>query len=548
MAAVEELGIGWEDNGGRMPPLFDRLIDYIEYHAERVPDRPALVSDTRAVSWGDLPAEVDRLADALVDHGVVRGERVAAWVPPTVDGILIFLACARLGAIFVGVNPKYQLDEVDYILSDARPRVMFVGRRTGDRDYAPELRELAQRETGPLVVAFDLDVTGPAGLSEFAGHAQERPRRPAEMCDAVQPEDPVTIVYTSGTTGKPKGALLTQQGFAHNYWRAFRERYMEWLKVPAFFTINHAAGLGDVAAIAFVAGGTQYLMQRFDPERIIDLIESERLTYLPGLVTHFQLIFRKVDVSGRDLSSIEYIWWGGALIPLDLLDRLLAICPRASTDFGQTETHGPLIYTPVDASLSDKSLTIGRIFDRGVVRIADESGAVCAPGTSGEIQAHGTQTAPGYWGNAEGTRALYTDDGWLRTGDLAVERDDGYVVMVGRISEMFKSGGYNVYPAEVEAVIADVPGVDMVVVVSIPDELYQEIGMAFVTAKRGSSVSPSGVLDHARAKLANYKVPKQVHVFEELPRTLVGKIDKPALRAIARGDASGSGLRTEDTA
>jgi fatty-acyl-CoA synthase len=436
--------------------------------------------------------------------------------------------------MYVGINPKYQLSEVDHVIDDAKPTLLFAAARTEDRDFGKELEELGSRSHGPRIVPIQLDNEGPMGLPGFIEEGKHLPSAHAETLSRhVLPSDPITLVYTSGTTGKPKGALLTQQGFAHNYRRAFEQRYMDWLRVPAYFTINHLAGLGDIAALAIVAGGSQYFMQRFDPVTLLALIQRERLTYLPGLVTHFQLLFRVADLEQYDLSSIEYIWWGGALIPEALLRRFLEICPRASTDFGQTETHGPLIYTPVDASIEQKIQTIGRLTDPHVVRIADERGVEVRPGEPGEIQAHGTQISPGYWNNPEATARLYTADGWLRTGDLAIQRDDGYVEMIGRISEMFKSGGYNVYPAEIESVLGEVPEVDMVAVVSVSDPVYQEVGVAFATLKPGVQKTPKDLLAYARSKLANYKIPKSIFIVDEMPRTPVGKIDKPALRAQA---------------
>lgn len=229
-------------------------------------------------------------------------------------------------------------------------------------------------------------------------------------------------------------------------------------------------------------------MERFDPVEVLKLIQSKRLTYLPGLVTHFQMIFRDADVDSYDLSSLEYIWWGGAMIPISLLKRLTALCPRASTDFWTDRNGGSLGLHP-GASLEDKACTIGRPDDAHRVRLADSDGNVAPLGEPGEIQAYGPQLSPGYFMNAEATTTLYTKDGWLRTGDVAIVRPDGYLVMAGRIKEMYKSGGYNIYPGEIESVIAEHPDVNMVAVVSVPDEIYQEVGWAFIAPQRDATLS-----------------------------------------------------------
>jgi acyl-CoA synthetase (AMP-forming)/AMP-acid ligase II len=513
-----------------MPPQFDRLRDYLPHNAEVHPERPALFGGDQVLTWHDVLAQTGGLAKALVESGVGRGDRVAVWSPPSVEGMLLYLTCLRIGAIFVGLNPKYTVPELEHVVADATPKMLLGATRTRQRDYSDELAHAAHLPDAGRVVPFTLG----GGLKELAGEGEaisdERLKREEAT---VVGEDPATIVYTSGTTGKPKGALLTQRGFAWNYWQTYEERYIDWLRVPAFFTINHQAGLGDVAALAIVAGGTQYFMESFDPSELLALIEREQLNYLPGLVTHFQLLFREADPDAFDLSSLEYIWWGGALIPPDVLSRLESMCARVSTDFGQTETTGPLIFTPEDASPSDKSRTIGRPRDSHPVRLADENGQVVERGSAGEIQAYGPQLSPGYFNNPEASAALYTPDGWLRTGDLAIQRPDGYVEIVGRIKEMFKSGGYNVYPAEVEGAISEHQGVEMVAVVPVPDEVYQEVGWAFVSPKAGASVEEEELRGFARERLANYKIPKRFIITSALPRTLVGKIDKPRLRAVA---------------
>ena len=508
-----------------IPPLFDRLGDYLGYHALRHPDRPAFVSAYGRILWRDLPAEVTRVAQAFQSVGIRRGDRVAVCSPPSIQGILCFLACSEVSAMYVGVNPRYTKAEAERLLRHAQPTLLIIiGRAEFTIDDASK--------DGPDIATLRLDPEDDTA-DALTGHSRTAEGHPPKQAEQSDVDDPVAIVYTSGTTGRPKGALLTQRALTWNYWHTYRERYVAWLRTPAFFPLNHIAGLGDVGALALVAGGTQHFMERFDAVEVLELIQSERLTYLPGLVTHFQIIFRDANVDVYDLSSLEYIWWGGAMIPMSLLKRLTALCPRASTDFGQTETAGPLVYTPADASLQDKACTIGRPDDAHRVRLADSDGTIAPLGEPGEIQAYGPQLSPGYFMNREATAALYTKDGWLRTGDVAIARPDGYLVMAGRIKEMYKSGGYNIHPAEIEGAIAEHPDVSMVAVVSMPDEIYQEVGWAFVAPQRDTALSPNELASFAHGRLANYKVPKRFIILDTLPRTKVGKIDKPALRADA---------------
>ncbi|MGW2288760.1 class I adenylate-forming enzyme family protein [Streptomyces phaeochromogenes] len=521
------------------PPMLPRLADYISFNAKHRATREVLVSGGERVTWGELPARLDTIADALVSHGVTRGSRVAVWAAPSVESLLCYLACVRIGAIFVGVNPKYVEAEVLHVVHDSAPTVFLAATQDGRADVAGVVDLVAARHPGTKVSVFTPKVRGGAGLDEFVPIGLRHQKTVETLAASVEFDDAATIVYTSGTTGVPKGAILTQKGLAYNYWHAYDQRYMDWLKVPAYFTINHLAGLGDIASLTVVAGGTMYPLEDFDAPAILSLIEQERLSYLPGLVTHFQLMFRDVDLTEHDLSSLEFIWWGGAAIPDKLLRLLKSLAPRASTDFGQTETMGPLIFTPTDATDEQCQATIGRPGPIFPIRLADPEGNVVPVGTPGEIQATGMGVSPGYWGRPEATKDLYTHDGWLRTGDLAVQRPDGYLAMVGRAKEMFKSGGYNVYPMEVEAVLDAHPAVDMSVVVPAPDDLYQEVGVAYLVLALGRQETTGQELrDHVRGQLANYKVPKRFVLLERFPQTHVGKVDKERLRRHAAGTDS----------
>ncbi|MFF4253889.1 class I adenylate-forming enzyme family protein [Streptomyces sp. NPDC001663] len=518
------------------PPMLPRLADHIVFNARHRATREVLVSGEERVTWGELPDRLDAIADALVSHGVTRGSRIAVWAAPSVESLLCYLACVRIGATFVGVNPKYVEAEVLHVVDDSTPTVFLAATQEGCADVAGVVDAVLARRPGTTVALFTPKARGGAGLDDFVPADLRHQEAVQALVASVQPDDAATIVYTSGTTGVPKGAILTQKGLAYNYWHTYDQRYMDWLKVPAYFTINHLAGLGDVASLTVVAGGTMYPLEDFDAPAILSLIEREKLTYLPGLVTHFQLMFRDVDLSEHDLSSLEFIWWGGAAIPDKLLRLLKSLAPRAGTDFGQTETMGPLIFTPTDATDEQCQATIGRPSPIFPVRLADPDGNVVPVGTPGEIQATGVGVSPGYWGRAEATRDLYTQDGWLRTGDLAVQRPDGFLAMVGRAKEMFKSGGYNLYPMEIEAVLDAHPAVEMSVVVPAPDELYQEVGVAYLVLAPGrESTTEEELRDHLRGQLANYKVPKRFVLLERFPQTPVGKVDKERLRRHAAG-------------
>jgi fatty-acyl-CoA synthase len=515
--------------------MLETLPDYLDHHARSIPGQDAIVDGDRRIAWEGLREFVDDLARGLLGEAVRRGDRVAAWLPPSVEAYALFLACSRVGAIFVGLNPKSRLPEVRQLLDVSAPKLLVAAASTSRREYGEELAAIAEEWPSLHIVPVDLVSRGGAGLDRLAARGQAVPV--AHLLEArrqVRPSDPATIVFTSGSTGSPKGALLTQRGFTHTYWHAYRERAMPSFRAPAYFAINHIAGLGDIGALTFVAGGTLFPMEQFEPDALLALVERERLTYLPGVATHFHLIFSKCDLTRWDLTSLEYVWWGGAGVTSAMLARFYSLAPRVSTDFGQTETTGPLIFTPADAAPEDKTGTIGRPSAALPVRLADADGNLAEAGEPGEIQTSGPAASPGYFDRPDDSAALYTSDGWLRTGDLAVERPDGYYVMVGRMKEMFKSGGYNVYPVEIEEAIGQYPEVQLSAVVAVQDELFQEVGFAWIVAEDPARFDLDALRAFLSDRMMNYKIPKHFAVREDLPRTPIGKIDRLTLSADAR--------------
>ena len=515
--------------GATMPPRFDRLVDYLAYNAATRPDAEALVDGRERLTWSVALARCDRYAAALLGAGVRRGDRVAVWSVPRIDALLLYFACIRMGAVFVALDPRHSVKEAAFILGDAEPTLLFHIREFEGRDYGADLRSMNLR-----IPTLALDA-GPGSEFEQLVEAGTEPESVAALAEASKPSDPVALVYTSGSTGRPKGALITQYGLAHNYWWMLSERYCDPFRMAAHSPMNHVAMLGDAVAFAIVAGGTLIVFERFDPLTVLAAIERESLTYVKGSPTHYLLM---IEAAGErpdvDLSSIQFLYSGGAAIPASLLDVLERWCPRVGSDYGMTEMIGSATYIRAGDTREQKLHTIGRPVGPYRTRVADAAGEERPDGEVGELQAHGNWQSPGYFRREEATAELFTPDGWLRTGDLCRRRPDGFLEMAGRAKEMFKSGGYNVYPREVELALEENPKVSMAVVVEIPDPLWSEVGVAFVALTAGSEVTPEELRHECRARLANYKVPKQVVILDEVPRLSVGKVDRNGLRERAR--------------
>ncbi len=514
--------------------MLERISDYVDFHAEQRPEMEALVLGQIRHTYADLKSLVDRSALALLEAGIEKGDRVAALNTPHPDFFVTFLAAASIGAIWIGLNPKYRLEEYRYVVEDAEPKLIFSRSLVDERDFSSDLESLLQ-EFACLkrLVIFGEDPPCSSGIS-FSDFTADKLESKAQARLAVarrevSRDDPAMIVYTSGTTGKPKGALIPHRGLV----RAAHVQLGYWDPEPIrslnFLPINHIGCVGDIGCYTFVGGGTMVFMEQFDPARYLDLIAEEKITFLGAVPTAFQMCLSLPDFADYDLSSVQLIIWGGAKAPADLIRKLAAICPRLSTSYGQTESVGSVSFVRPCDDTDLLSVSVGQPVPEYDVRIVDENGDLVPPGSVGEIQVRGDFIMLGYWRNPEATADAFDGD-WLRTGDLATQDEDGHVQLVGRIKEMFISGGYNVFPLEVEQILESHEAVAMAAVVSAPHELYMEVGHAWILSEPGFKITSEEIRAYCKDRLANYKVPKKIFIREQLPTLPIGKLDRRQLK------------------
>jgi acyl-CoA synthetase (AMP-forming)/AMP-acid ligase II len=515
------------------PPDLPRLHDYVRHWARVQPEDEALVLDPLRWTYRDLADQVDGVARALLACGVGRGDRVAVMGTPRPECFALMLAASSIGAITVGLNPKFPLPELLYFLGDAEPRLLLGFARDAEGDHRSTLAALA-REASSLerVVVLgggshdgELSWAGLAGLGAgVSGAALEAARA------GVGPRDPALIVYTSGTTGRPKGAVLPNGGLVHcsrvqaDRWHADPVRLL--VNLP----VNHIGFMGDMCSYVLVAGGTAFFMEKFDPEGTLELIEAERLTCWGQVPTMFQITVSLPRFAAHELGSLQSIIWGGAHAPGDLLETLAQTGARLHTSYGMTETTGSVTYTDDDADMEELAHTVGRPDPRFEVRIAHPDGTPVRPGEEGEIQVRGEHIMLGYWRRPEATAQAIDAEGWLHTGDVALLREDGRYAIRGRLSGMYKSGGENVYPREVEQVLEQHPAVALAAVLGVPDPVYAEVGRAYVIRESGSAPDEAELRAFCRERLVNFKVPRRILVRDALPVLPIGKVDKLALR------------------
>ena len=512
--------------------------------AGRWPDRVALVegtgaTDARSWTFAALLESAERVARALLRR-FDPGARIAVWSTGRPEWVLLEFGAALAGVTLVTVNPAYGPGEVEFVLAQSRAHGLFVEPSVDSRDLLGMARSVSGKLPGlGTVVSFD----------EWDRFVRSAARGPCEL-PVVHPADPAQIQYTSGTTGFPKGALLTHRGLALNG-RIYAETLGTgpgdvWVNPMPLF---HTAGCGLVTLGALQTGGTQILPHGFDADLILDLFESHRGTVLLSVPT---MLIRMLDAQRtrpRDLTAWRLATLGGAPVPAGLVRRAeQELDVKVGIGFGQTEASPYITHTLPDDPHSAWSVTVGRPLPLVEVKITDEATGEPAPvGATGEICTRGICVMTGYFDDPAATSQAIDGDGWLHTGDIGTMDEQGYLRVQGRLKDMIIRGGENIYPREIEDVLFGHEAVVSASVVGLPDEEWGQIVAAFVQLRPGAAAGPDDLDQYCRAHLAGFKVPRVWDFVTEFPQTSSGKIQKFVLRQRYL-DAAGLRYRTPDAA
>jgi acyl-CoA synthetase (AMP-forming)/AMP-acid ligase II len=498
--------------------------------AERHPDGVAVVDDDATRTWGELAARSRDVAAALVAGGLEVGDRVAIWAPNGLRWIEAVLGLWQAGAVLVPINTRFKGPEAAELLHRSGARRLVATRTFLDTDYVAML----ERAGGELPALERTSVPAGDEWDAFVGEATAAARGETERRSAALGTDDLSdVLFTSGTTGVPKGVVMThgRTRCVATDWVAMTglaqgDRY---LMVNPYF---HMFGLKAGILASLVAGATMLPEPVFDVDRVLSRVEQERVTVLPGAPTLYQSILDHPDRSRYDLSTLRVAVTGAADIPVELIRRVQQELPFrfVVTGYGLTEA-GTAAATSPDDSPEVIATTVGRARPGFSLRIVDDAGRDVAQGEAGEILLRGGSVMSHYLDDPEGTAQTLSADGWLKTGDLGVIDGNDCLRIVGRVKDMFIVGGFNAYPAEIENVLLRHPDVQQVAVIGIPDERLGEVGMAFVVTTSTDPGLADAVLAWAKEQMANYKVPRALEVVDELPVNATGKVVKDELRA-----------------
>jgi fatty-acyl-CoA synthase len=514
---VENLGIG----------------SWLQRRRPKSGTKTAVIAGTRELSYAELAERAVRLANAFRDRGVGKGDRVAYLGENDPSFLETLFAAGLVGAIFVPLNTRLAPPEVRFQLQDSGAVVLV---------HAAALAGLAERGSADTAVRNRV-VVDDGGAADGGGAAEAFEDVVASGAllapdESVGLDDGAMILYTSGTTGNPKGALLTHGNITWNCINVLVDFDFSSMDVALMISpMFHVASLDMGVLPTLLKGGTVVLEPKFEPRRTLELIQQHRATTISGVPTTYQMLCEHPDWDTTDLSSLNKLTCGGSAVPMRVLEAYERRGLRFSNGYGMTET-APGATTLPAARSRDKAGSSGLPHFFTDVRVADpmDPGAgPAAPGTVAEIQIKGPNVIREYWNRPDASADSYTPDGWFKSGDMGYKDPDGFVFISDRLKDMIISGGENIYPAEVEQAIAELDAVGSVAVIGVPDERWGEVPRAVVLLREGARLTEEQLRAHLEGRLARYKIPKSVVFVAEMPRTASGKIRKAELRKLTSG-------------
>jgi len=494
-------------------------------HAQ--PDSVFLRCGATSMTYAELDDASARIASRLLNMGLRPGDRIAIAALNQPEWLAVFFAATRIGVVVVMLNARYREAELDYMLNHSGARGVFTLSKLDTFDYVAFYSVVAQQI--PMVehiVYLDDDYSDLAStaIDTDALHAAEA---------AVSPTNPAAILYTSGTTGRPKGAVLT-----HASMLAAARGELDHLDLTrddvlvGNMPLNHVGGITCTITAALLARASVVLMPTFSPADALETVAASRATIFAGVPAMYAMMLAHPDIDRHDLDSIRVAIIGGANADPSLCTAITARfrTARLSNLYGLSESSGACLLSAVGDDPATVSSTLGVPIPGVEVRIADVDGADVTPGADGELLIRGAGVAAGYWQMPDETASTFLPDGWLATGDIVTATPDGHLVLRGRSKEMYIQGGYNVYPIEVENILTTHPAVAMAAGIGIPDPVLGEIGRYYVLTRPDHDVTADELIAHCRQRLADYKAPKQIVLVDDLPMTPSGKVAKSQLQ------------------
>ncbi|WP_281863812.1 AMP-binding protein [Planomicrobium okeanokoites] len=529
---------------------------------EVVRERATLHPDTEAYvypehnirkTYKEFDEETDRLAKAFMGIGIEKGEHVAIWSDNKREWLLSQFATGKMGGVLVTVNTSYQSSELEYLLKQSDSTTLILGEEFKGNNYidiintvCPELKESRKGEIDSavlpkfkrVIVMSENQYPGIFTWSEFEAFADRvSDEQLEERFQSMDPDDVINIQYTSGTTGFPKGVMLTHLNVVNNgklVGDTMNLTEHDRLCIPVPFFHCFGCVLGTMAAVTHST--TMVIAEQFEPKRVLQMVQDEKCTGLHGVPTMFIAELNHPDFASFDTSTLRTGIMAGSPCPIEVMKKVISDmgASEITIAYGQTESSPVITQTRADDDIEKRVSTVGKPHAEVEVKIIDPATGETVPaGVPGELCTRGYHIMKGYYQNEEATRNVIDPEGWLHTGDIAVEDEDGYIAITGRIKDMVIRGGENVYPREIEEFLYSHYAIQDVQVVGVPDPKYGEELMAWIILKEGESLDAEELRDYCTGKISRHKIPRYFEFTKEYPMTASGKIQKFKLRELS---------------
>ena len=536
----------------KIPLLYETIGNHFDRVAAQFSERDALIVRHQDIRWtfAEYKAEVDRLATGLLSLGIQPGERVGIWAPNCYEWCLTQMATAKIGAIMVCINPAYRLSELEYALNKVGCRAIIAAEQFKTSDYLGMLQtlapELATCEPGQLkseklptleiVIRMGVDVT--PGMFNFEEVCKLGGEAEAEqlivLAEQLDPDDPINIQFTSGTTGNPKGATLTHFNILNNGKQVGAGQNLSELdRVCVPVPLYHCFGMVMGMLGALTHGAAVVLpADAFEPSVVLRSVAEEKCTSLYGVPTMFVAMLGCPEFGQHDMSTLRTGIMAGALCPVEVMKRVIGEMNMSEfiICYGQTETSPVNHMTTINAPFDKRVSTVGQCGPHQEIKIVDEHGKVVPIGEKGELCCRGYSVMRGYWGDEVRTAETIDEAGWLHSGDLATMDEEGYTKIVGRLKDMIIRGGENVYPKEIEEFLYTHPKIQEAQVFGVPCDRYGEEVAVWIQLRDGHTSDAEEIRVFCKDQIAHFKVPTHIEFVSEFPMTVTGKIQKFVMR------------------
>ncbi|WP_210470919.1 AMP-binding protein [Sporosarcina sp. 6E9] len=531
--------------------------EIVKEQAVLYPNQEAYVYPEHGIrkTYKEFDEETDMLAKAFIGMGIKKGDNVAIWSDNKREWLLSQFATGKMGAVLVTVNTNYQAAELEYLLKQSEATTLILDESFKGTSYIDIIRsicpELIHSKQGVItserfphlkkvILMSERGEEGMYKWSEFMAHAYGVSDGILnEHLKGLHPDDVINIQYTSGTTGFPKGVMLTHNNVVNNGKQIgdimkLTEHDRVCIPVPFF----HCFGcvLGTMAAVTH--GSAMIIIEQFNPETVLQAVQDEKCTALHGVPTMFIAELNHPNFNKYDTSSLRTGIMAGSTCPIEVMRRVINDMGASEITicYGQTETSPVFLQTRTDDPIEKKVATVGKPHPNVEVKIVDPvTEEKVEIGEPGELWTRGYHVMEGYYNNEEATNDVINEEGWLRTGDIAIEDAEGYYSITGRIRDMVIRGGENIYPREVEEFLYTHPGIADVQIVGVPDPKYGEELMAWIIPKEGAEISKDSVKAFCKGKISFHKIPRYIEFIDEYPMTASGKIMKFKLQEMSEG-------------